>query len=126
MGADGQPTVQALINKNSPVPASASTTFYTNRPEQNRMIIEAVQKRTTDVGVEENSLGFFAFAIDNPRKDYPVEIELAYDLEGIVVITARDPETGQQMQQVMDKETEALDRALMEQQGWISKIEVNR
>jgi molecular chaperone DnaK len=85
-----------------------------------------VQKRSTDAGTEENSLGFFAFAIDNPRKDYPVEIELAYDLEGIVVITARDPETGQQMRQVMDQDTEALDRALMEQQAWLRKIEVNR
>lgn len=126
MGVDGQPMVQVLINKNSPVPAAASTTFYTNRPEQSRMIIEAVQKRSTEAGIEENSLGFFAFAIDNPRKDYPVEIELAYDLEGIVVITARDPETCQKMRQVMDQDTEALDRALMEQQAWLRKIEVNR
>lgn len=126
MGPDGQPTVKVLVNKNTPVPAAASTTFYTNRADQARLIIEAVQQRETDQGQEESSLGFFAFAIDNPRAKYPVEIELAYDLEGCVVITARDPETGRQMQQVMDKDTEAMDRELLEQQGWLNGLVINQ
>ncbi len=123
--ANGEPTVQVLISKNTPVPAAASTTFYTNREDQERLIIEAVQKRSSEYGEEENSLGFFAFSIQNPRKNYPVEIEMSYDLEGIVTVTARDPETGQRIQQVMDKDSEALDKALLDQQNWIQAINVN-
>lgn len=125
MGANGQPMVQVLISQNSPVPAAASTTFYTTRDDQTRLIIEAVQQRNTDAGTEEVSLGFFAFMIERPREQYPLDIELAYDLEGIVTVTARDPETGRQIQQVMDEDIEGLDRALLEQQGWINLLQVN-
>ncbi|WP_226661451.1 Hsp70 family protein [Microbulbifer aggregans] len=126
LGRDGQPTVKALIDQNSAVPASASTTFYTTRDDQTRMIIEAVQKRGEGDGGEEKSLGYFAFGpIERPRRKYPVEIKMHYDLEGIVTITARDPETGREIRQVMDEETEALDRALFEQQGWLQKMDVN-
>lgn len=125
-GATGQPEVNVLVSQNSPVPAAATTTFYTNRADQTRLIIEAVQQRATEQGREESSLGFFAFTIENPRANYPVEIELAYDLDGCVVITARDPETGRKMQQVMDRDTEAMDRTLLEQKAWIDDLAVNR
>mgnify|MGYP005666727051 CR=1 FL=1 len=123
----GNPAVQALITRNSPVPASASTTFYTNRPDQTRLIIEAVQQRAGDDGqMVDSSLGFFAFGIDTPRKNYPVEISMAYDLEGIVTVTARDPETGREIRQIMDQDTEAMDKALLEQQAWVAATEVNQ
>jgi len=122
----GLPTVQPLVTRNTPVPASASTTFYTNRPDQTRLIIEAVQQRQGDDGeMLDSSLGFFAFGIDTPRKNYPVEIELAYDLEGIVTITARDPETGREIRQIMDQDTQAMDNALLDQQVWVAETEVN-
>lgn len=123
--ANGNPAVQVLVSKNTPVPAAAHTIFYTNRDDQTRLIIEAVQKSTSDQEVEEISLGFFAFSIENPRKNYPVEIELAYDLEGIVTVTARDPATGARIQQVMDQESEGLDNVLLEQQNWIQALRVN-
>lgn len=126
MGPNNQPAVKVLVSKNTPVPAAATTTFYTNRADQTRLIIEAVQQRDTEQGKEENSLGYFAFAIENPRAGYPVEIQLAYDLEGCVVITARDPETKLQIAQVMDKDIEAMDKVLLEQQGWINAIRVNQ
>jgi len=125
LAANGQPTVQVLIRQNNPVPAAASTTFYTTRDDQMRLIIEAVQQRDTGVDSGEVSLGFFAFMIERPREQYPLDIELAYDLEGIVTATARDPETGRQVQQVMDEDSEGLDRALLEQQGWINQLQVN-
>jgi molecular chaperone DnaK len=122
----GQPAVQALITRNTPVPAKASTTFYTNRPDQARLIIEAVQQREGEGGAMlDNSLGFFAFGIETPRKNYPVEIEMAYDLEGIVTVTARDPETGREIRQIMDQDTRAMDDALLEQQAWVAETDVN-
>lgn len=125
MASDGTPTVKVLVSQNTPVPAAARTTFYTNRADQTRLIIEAVQQRQTDSGKEDFSLGYFAFAISNPRERYPVEIELAYDLEGCVVITARDPETGHQIQQLMDQNTDAMDRDLLNQQAWINALRIN-
>jgi hypothetical protein len=42
------------------------------------------------------SLGAFAFGpLSRPRKNYPVEVTLAYDAEGLVRATARDPLTGE-------------------------------
>lgn len=124
MGVSG-PEVKVLLSKNTPVPAAAATTFYTNRDQQARLIIEAVQQRKNEQSVEEVSLGFFAFSLPAPPKDYPVEIELAYNLEGLVVVTAKDPATGQQIQQVMDKDSEAMDQALLQQQGWLQTLRVN-
>ncbi|MFL0797268.1 MAG: Hsp70 family protein [Cellvibrionaceae bacterium] len=122
----GNPAVQALVTRNTPVPACASTTFYTNRPDQTRLIIEAVQQREGDNGeMLDNSLGFFAFGIDTPRKNYPVEIELSYDLEGIVTVTARDPESGHEIRQIMDQEAQAMDNTLLEQQAWVAATNVN-
>lgn len=125
MGKDGQPTVKVLVSKNTPVPASARMTFYTNRADQTRLIIEAVQQRDNGQSISENSLGYFAFAIDNPRANYPLEIELAYDLEGLVVITARDPETGRQVRQLMDEQTQAMDNHLLLQQPWVESMRIN-
>ena len=135
-GANGQPAVNVLVSQNTPVPATASTTFYTTRADQTRLIIEAVQQRQSgsDSGQnasepktsEQTSLGFFAFAIENPSANYPVEITLAYDLEGCVTVTAHDPQTGRQMAQVMDKDAEALDNALLQQQRWLQDIPVNK
>jgi molecular chaperone DnaK len=125
-GNNGEPAMKVMISKNSPVPAAAVTTFYTTREDQTRLIIEAVQRRSEGNSTEETSLGFFAFAIAQPRLRYPVEIELAYDLEGLVVVTARDPATGQKIQQVMDQDVEAMSRELLEQQTWINNLVINR
>jgi len=124
--ANGQPAIEVLVAQNTPVPASASTTFYTNRADQTRLIIEAVQQRQGENGAKlENSLGYFAFGIETPRKNYPVKIDLAYDLEGMVTVTAQDPETGHEIKQIMDQEAEAMDKALLEQQVWVSEAKVN-
>jgi molecular chaperone DnaK len=120
----GEPAVKALIARNSEVPAQATTTFYTNRPEQTRMIIEVVQQQ--EPGVSEKSLGYFAFGpIASPRKNYPVEITLAYDSHGMVKVTARDAETGHSMERVMDEQGEALQAVLTEQQVWLDQLVIN-
>ncbi len=58
------------------------------------------------------SLGHFAFGpIANPRKNYPVEIQLNYDTEGLLKIKAVDLDSGKEMSQVMsdDKNQELAD-----------------
>ena len=120
---NGEPMVQVLVKKNMPVPASESTTFYTTRDDQARMVIEVVQQKAPDD--QEKSLGYFIFNIDQPRKSYPVEITLAYDLEGMVKVTAKDPETGAVLERVMDEEGQAMDERLLEQQQWVDLLRVN-
>lgn len=119
----GQPMVQVLVKKNMPVPAAESTTFYTTRDNQPRMVIEVVQQKGAEE--QEKSLGYFIFGIESPRKNYPVEITLAYDLEGMVKVTAKDPETGTVLEQIMDEDGQAMDQTLMEQKNWISAMRVN-
>ncbi|MGX5174009.1 Hsp70 family protein [Aliikangiella sp. IMCC44653] len=119
----GEPMVQVLVKKNMPVPAAESTTFYTTRDDQFRMVIEVVQQKAAND--QEKSLGYFIFGIEEPRKNYPVEITLAYDLEGMVKVTAKDPETGTVLEQIMDEDGQAMDQALMEQKSWVDDTRVN-
>jgi len=95
--ATGQPRVQVLVKRNSPLPARATTTVYTNRAEQTRVILEIVQAKGENE--PEQSLGYFAFGpIRAPRLNYPVELTLAYDTDGLVRVTAKDMVTGEALQ----------------------------
>jgi len=118
----GQPGVKTLIKRNSPLPSTSTTTFHTTRIDQSRMIIEAVQSK----GDEETSLGFFAFGpIAHPRKNYPIEITISYDKQGIVIIRAHDAETGKQMEQVMEGEGQESLAQLAEQREWVRQARIN-
>ena len=98
--ASGQARVQVLVKRNSPLPARATTTVYTNRPEQTRVILEIVQSKGERE--PEQSLGYFAFGpLRAPRLNYPVELSLAYDSEGLVRVTAKDMVTGEALQREM-------------------------
>ncbi len=110
-----EPMVQVLVKKNMPVPAAESTTFYTTREDQPRMVIEVIQQKTE--GQQEKSLGYFIFGIDAPRKNYPIEITLAYDLEGMVKVTAKDPETGKVLEQIMDEQGQSVNTDLLKQKS---------
>jgi len=120
----GQPMVQVLVKKNMPVPAAESTTFFTTRDDQPRMVFEVVQQKGQ--AEQEKSLGYFIFAIAEPRKNYPVEITLAYDLEGMVTVTAKDPETNKVLEQIMDEDGQAMDSKLIEQKNWLANISINQ
>lgn len=120
----GEPMVQVLVEKNTPVPAAQSTTFYTTRADQPRMVFEVVQQKAA--GEQEKSLGYFIFAIAEPRAKYPVEVTLAYDLEGMVTVIAKDPETNKVLEQVMDEDGQVMDSSLIEQKNWIVNLAVNQ
>ena len=119
----GNAMVQVLVKKNMPIPASEKTTFYTTREDQPRMVIEVVQQKAEDD--QEKSLGYFIFGIEEPRKNYPVEITLSYDLEAMVKVTAKDPETGKVLEQIIDEDGQAMDAELIEQHRWVNRIRVN-
>lgn len=96
-GDQGQPQLQVLVKRNSPLPARAATTVYTHRADQARVILDIVQSKGPDEPA--HSLGHFAFGpLRAPRLNYPVELQLAYDAEGLVRVTARDLVTGEALQ----------------------------
>lgn len=122
--AQGQPCVQVMIDKNAPIPASKQVRFPTNRDNQPRMVIEVVQQKAENT--DEKSLGYFIFSLpEGMDKGYPIDIELAYDLEGLVTVTAKDAKTGQQFMQIMDETGAALDDELIRQKEWVANIQVN-
>ena len=123
-GANGKPCVKVMIDKNEPVPASTTVTFNTTRIDQPRMVIEVVQQQGE--GDNEKSLGFFIFSLPpNSPKAYPVEITMAYNMEGLVTTTARNPQTGQQLKQLMDENGASLDDELVNQKAWLDNILIN-
>jgi molecular chaperone DnaK len=118
------PAFQVLIPRNSPLPARNVAMFYTTRDDQRRMMVEVIQRK--DASAPVSSLGHFGFGpIANPRKNYPIEISFAYDVEGVVTVSARDGQTNQQVARVMSAEEGALDHVLLEQRAWVQKIRIN-
>jgi molecular chaperone DnaK len=120
--ASGRPGVQVLVQRNTPLPARHTTTIYTTREDQTRIVIEIVQSK----GEEPSSLGNFAFGpIAAPRKNYPLELTVAYDVEGIVKVTARDPRTGQEMQRVLEDSAQSGGARLGELRALVQGVKVN-
>ncbi len=97
--ANGQGVrVEVLIKRNTPLPARHTATFYTSRSDQTRLIFDIVQSKGDNA--IDASLGMFAFGpLRSPCKNYPVELSVAYDAQGLVRVTAKDMMTGETLQQ---------------------------
>lgn len=92
----GKLAIYKLIKRNSALPTQASKIFKTSRVDQSRMVIEVVQSKGDAVNVL--SLGHFSFGpIAHPKVDYPIEVTMKYDHEGIVSVQACDAKTGMEM-----------------------------
>jgi molecular chaperone DnaK len=94
------PKVQVLIPRQRALPAKHTAVFYTTRADQVRMVFELVQARGPDDPGQ--SLGHFVFGpIAEPRKNYPIELVVTYDLDGLVRVNARDPRTGRELEHML-------------------------
>lgn len=121
---NGEPGVQPLIKRNMPLPARYTGTFYTTRPDQRRLILELVQRKNEDS--EPVSLGHFSFGpITRPRKNYPVEVTLSYDVEGLVQVVARDPASGQQMEHILEDTTQSGMATVARESQRIQRLRLN-
>lgn len=81
-----------VVSRNSPLPASGNRTHLTTQLAQKRMVFWVAQRRDPDGPPE--PLGTMEFYLPTAPQGHPVELTLAYDRQGIVVATARDPKTG--------------------------------
>lgn len=95
--ATGADRIEALVKRNTPLPARHTATFYTSRADQTRIILDIVQSKGPADPV--HSLGVIAFGpLRRPQRNHPVEVTLGYDAEGLVRITARDPVSGEALE----------------------------
>jgi molecular chaperone DnaK len=85
-----------IIPKNSPVPIDRTRTFTTSRDHQEKVRIRVVQGESNRVD-ENELLGEFEFSGFRvaPRGEVQIEVTFEIDANGIVNVSARDPETGQ-------------------------------
>jgi len=94
------PDVSVLIPSGSPLPTRRTTTLYTRRVNQERIVLELVRRDPADGSSE--SLGSFAFGpLRNKTVGHPIEIHITLDTDGVVKATASDPKTRQAISQFL-------------------------
>ncbi len=99
--------LETLIPRNAALPARYSRTFFTNREDQTRLVLEFVQRRGEPA--REASLGHFAFGpILAPRRNYPVEVQVEIGSDGLIQISARDRDSGTQLAHTLQSDGSAL------------------
>jgi molecular chaperone DnaK len=87
---------EQIIAKNTPVPIDRTRTFTTSRDNQERVKIKILQGESNRQD-ENELLGEFEFAGFRIARRGEVQIEVTFEIDsnGIVNVSARDPETGQ-------------------------------
>jgi molecular chaperone DnaK len=105
-----QMLIDTIIARNTPIPSRRCITYFTNRPDQRRIILDIVQVKSP--GDPPVSLGHFAFPIAEPRKNYPLEVTLGYDDQGMVSVNAHDPESGHEVKRELGDSKHPMDRIL--------------
>ena len=89
----GRVSVDTLIKKNMPLPIKVRKTYYTTRPNQERIVLDFVQFRDTAeslVGLGQLVVG----PLSAPRANYPVEVTTDYRVDGTIAVEAYDAQTG--------------------------------
>jgi molecular chaperone DnaK (HSP70) len=99
----GRVSIDTLIKKNMPLPAKVKKTYFTTRPNQQRIVIELVQYR--DLAAEAVSLGELVVGpLPSPRQNYPVEVTVENREDGTVQVQAYDAQTGVELSQVFGRD----------------------
>jgi molecular chaperone DnaK len=101
----GRVAVDPLIKKNMTLPVKTRKTYYTSRPNQERMVLDFVQYRETGerlIGLGRLTIG----PLDAPRANYPIEVTTDYRVDGTVAVEAYDAQTGVELQQVFGGDAE--------------------
>ncbi len=99
----GRVAVDTLIKKNMPIPAKTQKTYYTSRPNQERIVLDFVQFREQSEGLV--SLGRLTVGpLSAPRANYPIEVTTEYREDGTVAVQAYDAQTGVELEQVFGRD----------------------
>ena len=118
------PDFRVLIPGATQLPAQQTITLYTRRPNQERLVLDLVKRLAADD--EGESLATFEFGpFENMPKDHPVEIVVACDLDGIIKVTARDPQTRREISQYSSGGEAAGAERLARQRDLVASLSVN-
>jgi molecular chaperone DnaK len=113
-----------LIHRNTPLPASVTRTFFTNRSRQTRIVLELAQKQSESS--PPTSLGHFIFdGIVNPRKNYPVEVTLNYNIDGTIIAKAKDNLSGTELDHTVTDPTQSEKAGIMEWRKLSGELSIN-
>jgi len=120
----GKLAIYKLIKRNAALPTQATKVFKTSRDDQTRMIIEVVQSKGDATNAL--SLGNFSFGpIANPKANYPIEVTMQYDSEGIASVHARDAETGQEMTQTLSHDADLPTSDNDQERSLVASVAIN-
>ena len=91
-----------LFPKFSPIPSYKSL-ILTNSKDNQKSIMLKIYQGDNDIAVENEILGTFIFSgiREAPRNTVKVEVLFHIDSEGILTLTAKDKDTGQQMETIL-------------------------
>lgn len=120
----GEIKFSPIIHRNSPLPASAKRTFFTHHSKQHRIVLELAQVESENT--EPESLGHFIFdGIRHPRKNYPVEVTLDYNIDGTIVARAYDQVNGQEMKHTVSNSEQIEQVDILKWRDRVTKMVIN-
>lgn len=115
----GRVTIDTLIKQNMPLPVKVTKTYYTTRPNQQRMVLDLVQFRTGEEGGAVALGQLVAGPLPSPRQNYPIEVTVENAEDGTIKVQAWDAQTGVELHQTFGRDGRegfahlALQRALV-------------
>lgn len=119
----GRTEIDTLIKKNMPLPAKGSRTYYTHSETQRKISLEVVQY--LESSSEYFDIGTVTIGpIPQPRMNYAVEVTLSYTDDGVIKISAFDPNTGIELEQEFGSAA-SDDNLLLQQRRMVKSININ-
>jgi molecular chaperone DnaK len=100
----GRIAIDTLIKQNMPLPVKVTKTYYSTRPNQQRIVLDLVQFRageeSTAVSLGQLSVG----PLPSPRQNYPIEVTVENLEDGTIKVQAWDAQTGVELQQTFGRD----------------------
>lgn len=120
---DGEAFVDVLIDKNLPLPAKVSRTYYTSAASQEYVFLEIVQ--FIENPADAFSIGDLLIGpLKNPRANYMIEVVLEYAATGEIALQVFDPQTGTEIARTFtNRENEV--HFLLEQKQLVRNTRIN-
>jgi molecular chaperone DnaK (HSP70) len=106
--ATGRVTIDTLIKQNMPLPVKVSKTYYSTRPDQQRIALEIVQYRTGEESGAVNIGRLVVGPLPSPRQNYPVDVTLENLADGTIRVQAWDAQTGVELQQTFGRDADGV------------------
>jgi molecular chaperone DnaK len=120
----GRVAIDTIIRKNMPLPVRVKKTYFTTRPNQDRIVLELVQFR--EGPADAVSLGQLVVGpLPAPRQNYPIEVTVENREDGTVSVQAYDSQTGVELNQVFGRDADGGLSHLASQRALVRSTFIN-